>query len=78
VLARQPIADGAAFVLGNGIQLGPIAGRQQRDLAHRRQARARAPALTQDIVGKRHPFAQADRRGLMLMPRASKVIDDGR
>ena len=65
-MRRQPVGQRLAVVVGHGIQLGAVAGRQQRRLAHLRARRAAPPVPRAARPGKRHPFAQGDRRGLVV------------
>ncbi len=67
-LPRQPAGDrfAAILVLGNGIDLGAVAGRQHRRLAHAVQATQLREGTRQRRVGERHALAQADRRSLVV------------
>ena len=74
-MGREPVGQRAAVVVGDGVELGAVAGGQQRDFAHRRQRaqrRQRAPAW------RRRENATRSRRltGAVwwLMPRTNRLI----
>src|SRR5690606_39024130 len=62
----QPGSQRAAVVLGGRVQLGAVAGRQQHHLMYPRQLAQRRQGRRQRVFGKGHPFAQFDRRGLVV------------
>ncbi len=65
-MGREPVGEAATVVIGDGVEFGAVAGRQQCDFAHRRQAAQCIERRRNGIAGKRHALAQADRRGLVI------------
>src|SRR5690606_22811427 len=55
----------AAVVVGDGVDLGAVAGRQQRGFMHPWQCPQRRQRRHRRIAGKLDALAQADRRGLV-------------
>ena len=64
-MRRQPVGERAAIVVGVGVELGAVAGGEQR-LPHLRQRMQRGQRRRQHSRIERHPFAQVDRRGLVV------------
>src|SRR5690606_16139263 len=65
-VGRQPVGQRAAVVVGDGVDLGAVAGRQQRGFMHPWQCPKRRQRRHRRIAGKRDALAQADRRGLVV------------
>ena len=68
---RQPVAERAAVVVGDGIQLGAVAGRQQRDFMHLRQRLQRGERGAR-ASSANAPVRAGDRRTVEVMPRARR------
>ena len=73
----QPVGQRAAVVVGDGVELGAVAGRQQRHFAHRRQARSAV-----ERAGMASPANATRSRRLTgavwwLMPSTNKLIAYG-
>ncbi len=69
----EPFAERKSSVVGDRIQFGAVAGRQQSYLAHLRQRAQGSERGGQGFVGKGHPFAQGDRRGLVVDAEGDEV-----
>src|SRR5690606_14738695 len=62
----QPVRQRSPFIVGDGIDLGAVAGGEQGRLAHLWQPPQCRQRDRYCVRGERHPLAQAHRRGLVV------------
>ncbi len=65
VVMGQPVDDDIGR-FGRAVDLGAVAGGQDRHLAHRPVTRQIAQRMTQFVGAKRHPLADGERCGVMV------------
>ena len=65
-MAGQPFGERIAVVVGERVQLGAVAGGQQRHFAHGRHRAQPGERVRQRVAAERDAFAQPDGCGLVI------------
>ena len=65
-MGGEPVGQRVALVVGQRVQLGAVAGGEQRDFADRRHRAQLSERARHRIGAERNAFAQADRCGLVV------------
>jgi hypothetical protein len=65
-MAREPVGERVARVVRQRVELGAVAGGEQRDFANGRHAPQLRQRARHRVAAERNAFAQPDRRGLVV------------